>query len=232
MSFNEATEVEIITTEDGSHSLYRPSLDETYHSTYGAIKESQHVFVQQGLAYFSKQSKKAPINILEVGLGTGLNLLLSAVWAKNSGAVISYTALEPFPLQPEIFNQLNYPHLMGKTNWERDFKRIHTSPWEEQIPIGPEISFIKSQTRLEEFIPQEIYDIVYFDAFSPSTQPEIWSKTNLTKLYKTIGPDGLLVTYCAQGKFKRDLQLVGFEVESLSGPPGKFEMVRAIKAPS
>jgi len=222
--------VQIITTDDGSHSLYHPSLDETYHSVHGAIQESQHVFIEQGLIHYSHYNKKESINILEVGLGTGLNLLLSAIWAKAKGAVISYTALEPFPVPTGIVDVLNYPELMEETCWEKDFKMIHASPWNEWTPIGSTLSFSKNKTKLEDFfIPNEIYDIVYFDAFAPGKQPEVWAKANLDKLYQMISTNGILVTYCAQGQFKRNLQGAGFIVETLPGPPGKFEMVRGLK---
>ena len=226
----EATKIEIITTTDGSHSLYLPSINESYHSVHGAINESQHVFVDQGLAYFNQQFKKSEIRVLEVGFGSGLNMLLSMLWSGRSNTSVVYTALEPYPLPLDIVKKLNYSHLIGGDKLQEVFDRSHIGSWQKEISLKPNFSLIKIPITLEAYQSKLAFDIVYFDAFAPNKQPEIWRKTNLAKLYRLLNANGFLVTYCAQGHFKRDLTRIGYKVETLAGPPGKFEMVRALKS--
>lgn len=166
---------------------------------------------------------------MEVGLGTGLNAYLTLVEAYNKKASrINYTAIEPYPLQSDIVNQLNYTTLIGGAFTAKYFSDIHSSAFENTIDLLPNFQFTKHNCLLSEMVFNNQFDIIYFDAFSPNVQPELWTKAVFEKLYQAMKPNSILVTYCAKGEVKRNLKSVGFIVESLPGPPGKREMVRAI----
>lgn len=217
-------QIKIITTEDGSHSLFDEDLNETYHSTRGARGESLHVFIQEGLEHWSGQNKKKAVQVLEVGMGTGLNAFLTANWATENRKQIHFSTLEPFPIAKEFFERLNY----ANTIEEKDLLvRIHESQWESFVSVSPFFEFYKTAKRLESFTTSMTYDIIYYDAFAPSKQPEVWSLENLQKCYQLLNQGGVLTTYCAQGQFKRNLLQAGFVVETLQGAMGKKEMVRA-----
>ncbi len=216
----------IITTEDGSHSLYDEELNETYHSTRGARGESMHVFIREGLQYWLSKNKTDEVKILEVGLGTGLNAFLTALFAEERQQEIHFSSLEPYPVDKEIYEKLNF----HQTEDERSLLlKIHSSEWIQGTSLTQKFALFKTQTRLEEFESDESFDIIYFDAFAPSKQPEVWSLDNLKKCYDLLEKGGVLTTYCAQGQFKRNLAEAGFRVETLQGAMGKKEMVRGIK---
>ena len=223
-------EVKIIETEDGSHSLFVPELNETYHSFHGAYRESIHVFMLYGLeAWYSRNPEKFPVRIFEVGFGTGLNAWLSLVWAEQYRVPVLYHTIEPFPLEKVIYSQLNYIEVDTSIyHYAPYFLRLHEYPWNEGRIFSEYFNMKKDQTTLEEAV---LYpsDIVFYDAFAPSKQPELWTKDILAKVVKAMNPGGVFVTYCAKGQVKRDLAGLGLEVETLPGPPGKKEMVRAIK---
>ncbi|MEO9483012.1 MAG: tRNA (5-methylaminomethyl-2-thiouridine)(34)-methyltransferase MnmD [Ekhidna sp.] len=219
--------IKIITTEDGSHSLFDENLNETYHSTRGAKGESLHVFVKEGLEHWvTKNAAKEAIKILEVGLGTGLNAFLTAQFATAKKKKIHFTSLEPFPIAREIYQHLNF----YQSEEEKDLlMKIHASDWEEVIHLSQDFSLYKTQSTLEKYESDELFDIIYFDAFAPSKQPEVWSLDNLKRCHDLLEKGGVLTTYCAQGQFKRNLTEVGFDVETLQGAMGKKEMVRGVK---
>ena len=215
---------EIIVTNDGSNSLYIPEMDETYHSVHGAIQEARHVFIENGL----KLVDKSEINVFEVGFGTGLNAFLSAQFSSDSNCDISYHTIEAFPVEVELVNSLNYKDLISEDS--SLFNRIHSVDWEIESAITETFKLIKIEAKMESFQPKmAFYHIVFFDAFGPRVQSEMWSILILQKMYDCLMPKGKLVTYCAQGQFKRDLKAIGFEVKTVSGPPGKREMTIAIK---
>jgi tRNA U34 5-methylaminomethyl-2-thiouridine-forming methyltransferase MnmC len=220
--------IKLIETEDGSSSLYREDLNETYHSFHGARGESMHVFIQFGLRHVMAHSKSNPINVFEVGMGTGLNVFLTAQVCKEERRKVRMTTLEPIPIGEELAKKLNY----AQSDEDIDLLRmIHSSEWEREVTITNYFSLYKTQQRLEDFlIPRGTFDVIYFDAFAPSKQPEMWSIENLRKCYEILNTSGILVTYCAQGQFKRNLKEAGFEVESLPGAMGKKEMVRGLKS--
>lgn len=229
-SNHEKREVQIIETEDGSHSLYVPSLNETYHSFHGAIRESQHVFIQKGLDHWLVENDGRNVRILEIGFGTGLNALLSIDYALTNSVNIFYHTLEPFPLEEHIVKQLNYPAFLAGNSLEHYFKQIHAASWNIPVQIEPVFTIQKELTKLENFdAAKESFDLVFFDAFAPNKQAELWTVEMLEKVYQHLGYGGVLVTYCAKGQLKRDLKSLGFEVETLPGPPGKKEMVRGVK---
>jgi tRNA U34 5-methylaminomethyl-2-thiouridine-forming methyltransferase MnmC len=205
--------LKIITTSDGSHSLLNVDLDETYHSRHGAVQESMHVFIKNGLDVYVKEET----NVFEVGFGTGLNALLTLL----SGRRVNYTTIETFPLGEEIYNQLNYE--------PKDvLQQLHHAPWNQGSQIG-DVKLTKLHIDLESISLQPVYDIVYYDAFAPSKQPAMWEFPLIEKVCNALTPGGLFVTYCAKGQLKRDLRSLGLDVETLAGPPGKKEMVRAVK---
>lgn len=217
--------IEIVKTSDGSHSLYVKELEENYHSQHGAIQEAKHVFLQNGLAFFNKQN----ISVLEVGFGTGLNALLTLDFALNKNKNITYTGIETNLLDYSLIQQLNYLEQLNSFHLEGCFCKMHECKAGEEVDIVPRFKFKKVQQKIQDYTSNNEVDIVFYDAFSPTSQIEMWDITIFKKLYQSITKGGVLVTYCAKGQLKRDLRSVGFEVESLPGPPGKREMVRAIK---
>lgn len=216
--------IKIIVTGDGSHSLFHEALDETYHSRHGALQESLHVFIEHGFRYLGKTQKPKSISILEVGFGTGLNALLTLAEAIESDISVAYTSLETYPLNEEVWAKLNYPDTNNL------FKELHQAEWEKWNQINSHFQLLKLEKSLQdvELDPRQC-DLIYFDAFAPNKQPELWELTVLDKVVKTLKSGGMFVTYCAKGQLKRDLKSLGLIVESLPGPPGKREMVRALK---
>lgn len=214
-------------TADGSTTLVLKDLNEQYHSLNGAIRESSLVYIQNGLNYFNKNN----LNILEIGFGTGLNCLLTYASnvAHSTSKTIHYTALEPFPVAPELVEQLNYTDLI-KPACVQQFKAFHQYQQIENNEIDPTFFLTKSTQTVQEFqIQSANVDLIYFDAFAPAIQPEMWTSAVFNKLFSLLNPGGILVTYCAKGEVKRNLKSAGFIVESLPGPPGKREITRAIK---
>lgn len=221
--------IKIITTEDGSHSLYNAALNETYHSFHGAVQESKHVFLKSGLDYLLEKGY-TQINVFEVGLGTGLNALLSAQWSQKNEIYISYESIEAFPISKEQASELNYTSLIQGDNIQKWFEIFHEITWNEELKITNFFSFKKIHDSLKEYpLTLDKYDVIFFDAFAPNKQPEMWELDILTKIYQSMRLGGAFVTYCAQGQLKRNLKSIGLEVETLSGPPGKKEMVRGIR---
>ena len=219
MNFN------LLITEDGSHTLFVPEIDECYHSTHGAIQESRHVFIDAGL----KQCVKSEINVLEIGFGTGLNAFLTMIEAEKIGKRICYTSLEKYPVNTENIFQLNYPNEIATANRE-NFEKLHTSEWNENIQISPFFSLKKIEADFTSFTFNEMFDVIFFDAFSPEKQPEMWTEELFKTLFTHCNTDAILTTYCAKGFVRRAMQEVGFEVERLPGPPGKREILRARKS--
>lgn len=225
--------ISIRETEDGSSTLIREDLDETYHSSKGAYTESMHVFIHAGLQYYEeKVNPTERPRVLEVGFGTGLNALLSWEYSKRNKLGVWYESLEPYPISPALTKELNYPDQLPDPIEARGFfDEIHTSPWGEELHLSPTFTLLKQTAKLEEFKGQDnLYDIIFFDAFAPQKQGELWEVEPLAKCFELLKPQGVLTTYCAQGQFKRNLKQVGFQVERLAGPPnGKREITRATK---
>lgn len=225
----------IIKTADGSHSLFVEELNEHYHSIHGAIQESKHVFIDAGLKPFisdltaSFSGGKEPLAILEIGLGTGLNAMLTYLETQKSDTNIHYTAIEAYPVSADLIDQLNYVELLNAQNLQPVYTTIHACEWDMPVALSNQFTILKIKNTLQEAVLENSYHLIYFDAFGPGVQPEMWTEEIFAKLYAVVESGGCLVTYCAKGEVKRTLKRVGFTVESLPGPPGKREMVRARK---
>lgn len=224
----------LITTADGSHSLYVKDLDEHYHSIHGAIQEALHVFIKSGLQYMHNKNYQE-INILEIGFGTGLNALLTYLEAEKLNIKINYTGLEAFPLEDNLLKELNYAEWIAnlfqheKTNVKKIFEQLHSSEWQKDVTISEHFKLNKINNTLQDVQLTRAFDLIYFDAFGPRVQPDMWEDELFSKIFSATTTNGCLVTYCAKGEVKRSLKRIGFKVETLPGPPRKREMVRGIK---
>jgi tRNA U34 5-methylaminomethyl-2-thiouridine-forming methyltransferase MnmC len=222
--------LKLITTDDGSHSLYDEELKESYHSFNGAFKESIHVFMIYGLdSWVAENPNKKPIRILEVGFGTGLNAWLSLVWAEQNQIPLLYHSIETRPLSEEIYSQLNYGDMDDAIfHYKPYLQRLHKAKWDEGVIMSEYFNMKKDHISLQDV---KLYpaDIIFYDAFAPSKQPEMWTSEALGKACESLRPGGLFTTYCATGKLKIELKELGLEVETLAGPLGKKEMTRAWK---
>lgn len=210
----------IVLTEDGSHTLYVPEINENFHSVHGAVQESNLVFIKNGLL----RCQKKTICVFEVGFGTGLNALLTLM---NKGEkFIHYISIENYPLSEIEYKQLNYCELLGE-NWEVSFEKMHHCDWDDTIEIVPDFKLTKLKADITTYnlagLPA--FDLIYFDAFAPGKQPEIWKEGILRKVAENTSNKGIFVTYCAQGEVRRSLIRAGFEMQRIAGPPGKREML-------
>jgi len=213
---NKSRNRELVKTADGSFTLFIPEVEETYHSTHGAVQESMHVFIERGL----KACDKEAIRILEVGLGTGLNAALTLQHATKK---IHYCALEPYPLSKEILNEL------AASRSDQFEMKFHESKAAEVISLRENFSFVRMEVALEEFQTEEKFDVIYYDAFGPRVEPGLWTSARMQQCFDLLNEGGIFVTYCAKGEVRRNLQAAGFVVERLAGPPGKREMLRCWK---
>jgi tRNA U34 5-methylaminomethyl-2-thiouridine-forming methyltransferase MnmC len=218
-------EREIIQTLDGSTTIHLKEWNECYHSKHGAIQEAKHVFIKNGLALFPNQS----ISILEIGFGTGLNAFITYLESKESGQTIDYVGVEAYPVSADEVLSMNYIEELKAAESESIFKKMHTCNWEEKMIFSDFFTLTKRKQFFEEIDDIEKFDLIYFDAFGYRVQPELWSTAIFDKMYKSLKPNGILVTYAARGVVKRSMIEVGFTVEKLAGPPGKREMFRARK---
>jgi len=215
---------ELRLTADGSPTLYVPELDETYHSMHGSVQEARHVFIENGLRFVATESKQ--VNILEVGFGTGLNALLTAQYATENAIRVNYVGLEAYPVEEAIWKEINY-HTDAEAR--SLYTKIMAHPFGETISIELNFSLFKEAKLIQDWVANETFDLIYYDAFGPRAQAEMWELPIFEKLYSLLNVGGALVTYCAQGQFKRHLKSLGMRVESLPGPPGKREMTRGTK---
>lgn len=220
----------IIQTADGSTTIHLPEWNEQYHSIHGAINEARHVFIKSGL-HRAREESGGEINILEIGFGTGLNALVT--WQDNlqKEMVIKYTGVEAYPVAAEEIVQLNYPAQLEEEKAPGFFKEIHQASWEVPVVITPNFILTKQQKFFKDIEDTEAYDLIYFDAFGARVQPALWTAEIFLIMFAALKPNGILVTYSAKGSVRRAMQEVGFTVERLPGPPGKREMLRAIKSP-
>ncbi len=217
--------MELIVTGDGSHTIFIPEMNEQYHSVNGAITESEYVYIDKGFRFCSANNP----TVFEVGFGTGLNCLLTLAEANRMQRHTKYISIEKYPLETEMVQKLNYENLLPGT---RDFlKKIHQAPWNEAIKISDFFTLKKLQADLlnYQFEKDDKADVVYFDAFGPDKQPEMWTPAVFSAIFKFTSENGIFVTYSAKGEVRRQLAASGFAMERLPGPPGKNQMLRGIK---
>lgn len=214
-------------TGDGSFTLQIPEWNEQYHSKHGAVAEALHVFIKEGFQYYTTYHNLDEISILEIGFGTGLNCFLTFLKNKNNPVQIKYTGVEAFPLDLKEVQPLNFPSLLKAS--DEPFFKMHNIPWEEQISIDTHFQLTKLERKFSEINNENEFDLIYFDAFGIRVQPELWTEEIFKLMYLALRPEGVLVTYAANGSARRAMIAVGFEVERIPGPPGKREMMRAYK---
>jgi tRNA U34 5-methylaminomethyl-2-thiouridine-forming methyltransferase MnmC len=222
-------DVSVIQSGDGSDSVFSSLFNSSYHSRYGAITESKCIFLDAGLDYFIQTKKPETtqtIKIFEMGFGTGLNAFITYIYAFQRFIKVSFTTIEAFPLPIELIDTLNYSELMG---FKVVFDSLHHSGWDQEIILNDNFRLTKILSPLDEYEANESFDIIYYDAFGPESQPELWSDDVLNKMYGMLTAGGVLTSFCAKGTFKRSLKSVGFTVQSIPGPPGKREITRALK---
>lgn len=220
--------LQLLSTSDGSHTIKNLEFNETYHSIHGAIQESNHVFIRNGLHYMLENHQPEEIRILEVGFGTGLNALLTFLDKKRNHLPVVYDGVEAFPLSMDLVGQLNYPNCLEDSEGSSFFLKMHEAKWNEPISITQNFTICKVHSDIQKTtLKKRHYNIVYFDAFAPKTQPELWDINALRPIVESLQKGGVFVTYSAMGQLKRDLMTLGLLVETLKGPPGKAQMVRA-----
>jgi tRNA U34 5-methylaminomethyl-2-thiouridine-forming methyltransferase MnmC len=223
-------QLNLIVTKDGSHSVAIPEWEVAYHSLYGAVQESLHVFIEAGLRYWCSRNEAASrCVIFEMGFGTGLNALLAALEAKRLERSIMFETVEAFPLELSITQQLNYCEALEQPCWKPVFESLHSGEWNTTQTITSFFSFRKVRSLLANYTPNEPVNVIFYDAFAPNAQPELWTKEVFEQLLKMLAPDGILVTYCSKGDVRRAMIAAGFSVEKIPGPAGKREMIRAMR---
>lgn len=215
----------IITTSDGSKTIHIVDWNEQYHSKHGAIQEAYHVFIKSGLSLFKDRN----LAILEIGFGTGLNCFITLLEAEKLNLNIKYRGVEAYPIASEELAQLNYIDELDAVAYTSQFSEMHQSPWGENTAITTTFSLHKEQKKFTEIADENLFNLIYFDAFGARVQPELWTEAIFAKMFKALEIGGVLVTYAAKGSVRRAMQAVGFVVERLPGPPGKREMLRARK---
>lgn len=231
--------LEFITTADGSRTIYNSEVGENYHSRHGALQESTHVFLNSGLIYFldNKSGVKVPpigrdlegtISILEVGLGTGLNFLLSADHCAANQISLQYTGIEAYPLSLELISQTGYDQYISAPIWVSFIKQYPDS-LKSKVKIDPYCQLQTAHCKLADFHSEQLYDVIYFDAFAAAHQPEMWDEQAIAHTIRFLKPGGIFVTYAITGNLKRALKTLGCKVEKAPGAPGKREMLRALK---
>ncbi|MCW5908373.1 MAG: tRNA (5-methylaminomethyl-2-thiouridine)(34)-methyltransferase MnmD [Chitinophagales bacterium] len=225
--------MQIITTKDGSHTLFSEQFNEIYHSRHGALQESLHVFVRHGLDDVLQSglpNNTSPLRIFEVGFGTGLNALLTMLEAEKKNLPIDYETIELYPIAINVIKELNYTQQLGYEFCYGPYHSLHLCRWNEWHPITPYFRFKKNNASLIEFsLPGNSLHLIYFDAFAPEHQPEMWTAEVFRKMYGALVAGGKMVTYCSKSSVQRAMKEAGFTVQKLQGPPGKREMVQAVK---
>jgi tRNA U34 5-methylaminomethyl-2-thiouridine-forming methyltransferase MnmC len=217
---------EIRETADGSKTIYLPELDEHYHSSHGALQEAQHVFIKYGLSHCSQDY----LTILEMGYGTGLNALLTYFASEKRNQYIHYIAIEAFPPTEEEWRAMEYHKHNPSDESLEVFEKMNLAPWNQVTSLSEHFVIEKRQVKFEELdLKSESVDLIFYDAFGPRVQPDLWTLERFQDCYNWLTDEGVFVTYCAKGQVKRDLKTAGFKLEALPGPPGKREMTRGFK---
>jgi tRNA U34 5-methylaminomethyl-2-thiouridine-forming methyltransferase MnmC len=202
-----------------------PEWNEQYHSKHGAIQEAYHVFIKNGL----ETHKKKSLSILEIGFGTGLNCFITLLEAAKNNLKIEYTGIEAFPIQEDEILQLNYVSELEARNFSHKFEEMHLFPWNQKQQVHENFILTKRKQFIKDIDDVEKFDLIYYDAFGARVQPELWTEAIFQKMYNSLKNEGILVTYSAKGSVRRAMVAVGFKVTRLPGPPGKREMLHAVK---
>ncbi len=218
--------LQLTPTADGSNTIYNSKIGENYHSKHGALQESQHVFLKSGLQHFLSVKEASSVTVLEVGLGTGLNFLLSADYCTQQQIKLDYVGIEAFPLNTELIKQTGYDQYINKDLWE-SFQGMYPSAINHKVKINAFCKLELAHTQLSNFESPQLFDIVYFDAFAAAFQPEMWTEEAIAHTVSFLKPGGVLVTYAITGNLKRQLKTLNFKVEKVPGALGKREMLRA-----
>ncbi|KAB1065524.1 tRNA (5-methylaminomethyl-2-thiouridine)(34)-methyltransferase MnmD [Salibacter halophilus] len=219
---------EIVETKDGSHSLKSEQFNQTYHSVHGALAESEHVFIEAGLKPAAGENDN--LTIFEMGFGTGLNAFLTAVYGYEYDLNIRYETVEQYPVDLDQIKDLNYAELINNGKNSELFQSLHTAKWDTETGINENFTLVKRNCNLKDYRSEPgSVDVIYFDAFSPNAQPELWTVDVFRQMFEMIKKGGALVTYCCKGVVRRAMLKAGFTVDKLEGPPGKREMIRATK---
>ena len=218
----------LVSTADGSQSLYHPGIGENYHSKHGALQESKHVFLHSGILHFLQHNPVKEVSVLEVGFGTGLNFLLSAEELKKQGIALNYTGIEAYPLDLELLSQTGYDQYVSSETWN-ELLNAYNAALDGPVQLHPLCELHIDQTVLSDFSSLNQFDVVYFDAFAAIHQPEMWTTEALQQVCQYLKPGGVFVTYAITGNLKRSMKSLGFSIEKAPGAPGKREMLRATK---
>jgi tRNA U34 5-methylaminomethyl-2-thiouridine-forming methyltransferase MnmC len=219
----------IITTKDGSKTIRLEDWDEHYHSTHGAIQESQHVYIEAGLDFYNELYHPKNLKVLEAGFGTGLNAFLTYFWAEHHGVSVDYAGLEAYPVSSDEHIAMEYHSELVSASAQQVYEDLHKAKWEEWTSISKAFQLKKNKMFFSDVKLKQEVDIVFYDAFGPRVQPELWEAPLFQKFYEALTPGGVFVTYCVKGTARRALQAIGFEVDIIEGPPGKRHMMRAQK---
>lgn len=220
--------MQFVTTDDGSSTLYHPQIGEHYHSKHGALQESQHVFLHSGLEFFLQKEDASNVSILEIGLGTGLNFLLTADYADTQRVNLQYVGIEAYPLDEEIIFKTGYENFVKPEIWEF-FRRNYGKAKMQEVNFSEYVSFFIAHEKVLDFQSTQKFDVIYFDAFAAVHQPEMWTAKTLEHVCSFLRPGGVFVTYAITGNLKRTMKALGFVIEKAPGAPGKREMLRAVK---
>ncbi len=223
--FTPPTDLLATRTADGSCTLASASLGEHYHSLFGALAESRHVYLQQGLFHLGKRK----VDVLEVGLGTGLNALLTWRETTNSGLEVNYLALEPFPLSPRSIIAVGHIAAIGAAEMRVGYDAMMKVRTGERIELSKAFRFQCAQQEVQQLEAVQAFDLVYFDAFAPAVQPEMWTVDVFRRMFRAMRPGAVLVTYCAKGDVRRAMLEAGLLAQRIPGPPGKYKMIRATR---
>ncbi len=230
---------EIVVTADGAHTIRIPGINQNYHSMHGAVQESVHVYMEAGLRFaMQAPAQTGPLYVFEMGFGTGLNALLTAIEAERTGRPVYYETIEAFPLDTTESDQLNFCSQLQRPDLMPLFTQLHHGAWNREAVLSPFFTFTKKRLSLVDGLDNKSstggtgFHVLYFDAFAPEAQPELWTSTVFAGLYLLMAPGGVLVTYCSKTVVRKALQAAGFTVHKIPGPWGKREMLRAVKSPA
>lgn len=221
-------DLKIVPTADGSNTIFNPQVGENYHSRHGALQESRHVFLKAGLAYFIGEREAKNVSVLEVGLGTGLNFLLTADYCTQNGIQLNYTGIEAYPLSQEMISSTGYQQYVTPAIWEAFIDNYQQS-MQAAVQLNNHCQLQTANCKLLQFQTEKQYDVIYFDAFAAQHQPEMWNEEAICHTIQFLKSGGVFVTYAITGNLKRMLKAMGLQVQKVPGAPGKREMLRAVR---